>query len=98
MRRRLFVLLTAAVVWGLAGACGQCGTVASSGIDWVRTAEGWQRRRVVEARRPAEPPTLHPATVAAFELAASLLVLAAFPTRVGTRGLSRVAPLSQLAA
>jgi hypothetical protein len=72
--------------------------VASSGIDWVRTAEGWQRRRVVEARRPAAPPTLHPVTVAAFELAASLLVLTAFPTRAATQRSSRVAPLSQLAA
>jgi hypothetical protein len=53
---------------------------------------------VVEARRPAAPPTLHPATVAAFELAASLLVLAAFPTRVGGQRSPRARLLSQLAA
>ena len=81
MQRRLFVLLLAMVVCGLASSCGHAGTVASSGINWVRTVDGWQPRRVVEARHPAAPPTLHPATVAAFQLAASLLALWAFPAR-----------------
>jgi hypothetical protein len=81
---------------GLAARCGHAGTVASSGIDWVRTADGWQPRRVVEARRPAAPPTLHPATVAAFELIASLLALTAFPASVRRAAVSRTAPAKHL--
>jgi hypothetical protein len=75
-------LLCAIVFCGLVGLHGHAGTVASSGINWVRTVDGWQPRRVVDARRPAAPPTLHPTTVAAFQLMASLLALTAFPTRV----------------
>jgi hypothetical protein len=81
---------------GLVGRCGHAGTVASSGINWVRTAGGWQPRRVVEARRPAAPPTLHPATVAAFELIASLLALAAFPASARRTAVNRKASANHL--
>ena len=52
--------------------------------DWVRTADGWESRRVVEPYRPLAPPAVHPGVIAGFQLLASLLVLAAFPASART--------------
>ncbi|HYO23398.1 MAG TPA: hypothetical protein VEQ85_00455 [Lacipirellulaceae bacterium] len=47
--------------------------------EWIRTADGWQRRSVLTLEPPAAGEPLHPGLVAAFQLAFSLLVLMALP-------------------
>lgn len=48
--------------------------------DWVRTIDGWERRSALSVRTGPIVGNLHPATVASFQLSASLLCLAAYPT------------------
>jgi hypothetical protein len=93
VRRSLIVILSVAALSGWIGRCERAaGIAARSGSDWLRTVDGWEHRRTIEASGPAAPLELHPATVAAFQLVASLLVLVAFPERV------KPAPLRCVAA
>ena len=53
---------------------------APVGTKWRRTASGWQRvERVLPQAEPITPTTLHPATVAVFQLLASVLALSMLP-------------------
>lgn len=80
MRRSLFTIATVAAIsswisWGEHA-------VGRPGDDWVRTADGWQSRRVLAAEPFAPPPVVHPAVVAGLQLGMSLFCLIAFPSRV----------------
>ncbi len=44
---------------------------------WRRTRDGWERKERVVVTPPVAPPTLHPVTVALFQLLAAALALAA---------------------
>lgn len=83
MRRAILTIL---LVAGLAAliACLENAGGRESPDDWLRTVDGWQRRQVVELP-PREPQTqLHPSLVAGFQLSASILALAMFPSRATT--------------
>lgn len=52
-----------------------------STIQWVRTADGWERPAHWETTSPVEQPGLHPAVVAAGQGLFSVLALVAFQRR-----------------
>jgi hypothetical protein len=59
---------------------------APVGSKWRRTAGGWQRvEQVLPQTERATPTTLHPATVAAFQLLASVLALSMLPAGTSKR-------------
>jgi hypothetical protein len=55
--------------------------VSPSADDWVRTADGWERRAALMAAPPAVAVKLHPGLFAALQVGVSLLALAVFPGR-----------------
>ena len=77
-------LITLALVALLSCLISRAERVHGAGVtsnDWVRTADGWESRLVLEP--PTAPaPQVHPALVAAFQAGASLFCLLAFPARV----------------
>lgn len=68
-------------------------SIAAEADDWVRTAQGWQRRSALNASSSATPLPIHPALVAGFQIGFSLLVLVAFP--VERRRVARAASASR---
>ena len=92
MRRSLFTIAMVAAIsgwisWGEHA-------VGRPGDDWVRTADGWQSRRVLEAEPSAPPTEVHPAVVAGLQLGMSLFCLIAFPSRVAAVRPPAVEPAS----
>lgn len=81
MRRSILVIAIVAVLSAWIGRVEQAAGDPRSPQDWVRTADGWERRSVLTAERGPQAPEVHPGLVAAFQLGASLLVLLAFPGR-----------------
>jgi hypothetical protein len=82
VRRFLFTLLTVVGLSMLISGSEQAGGVSPGAKDWVRTADGWESRHVVQARPRMAAPALHPGLVAAFQLGASVFCLLAFPAQV----------------
>jgi hypothetical protein len=68
---------------------------AALGADWIRTADGWESRQVLQPFEYSAPPAVHPAVIAALQLLASAFFLAAFPARVGTAARSVTQSLSR---
>ncbi|MCR4414927.1 MAG: hypothetical protein NUV77_21115 [Thermoguttaceae bacterium] len=55
--------------------------------SWRRTRDGWERKERVVITPPVAPPTLHPVTVALFQVLAAALALAALaPARRRSTG------------
>ncbi|MCC6491985.1 MAG: hypothetical protein IT424_03080 [Pirellulales bacterium] len=77
-------LLTIAIVAAISGwiAQGERAAGRPRGGEWIRTAQGWESRRVLAAAEIVRPPAVHPAVVAGLQLGASLFVLIALPSRV----------------
>ena len=81
MKRSLFTILTVAAISGWISRGERAASIAEAS-DWVRTADGWEVRAVIEPYEPSAPPPVHPAVVAGLQLGASLFFLVAFPARV----------------
>lgn len=81
MRRSLLSIAIVAAISGWISR-GEHAVGRSAGDDWVRTAQGWQSRRVLQAPAPPAAPPVHPAVVASLQAGASLFFLIAFPSRV----------------
>ena len=81
MKRSLLTILTVAAISGWISRGERAASVAEAG-DWVRTADGWEVRAVIEPYEPSVPPPVHPAVIAGLQLGASLFFLVAFPARV----------------
>jgi hypothetical protein len=81
LKRSLLTILTVAAISGWISRGERAASVAEAS-DWVRTADGWEVRQVVEPYEPSAPPPVHPAVIAGLQLGASLFFLVAFPTRV----------------
>ncbi len=85
MRRSLLtILIVAAISAWLARAeraagVGELEYAAPNHPEWVRTADGWQRRVMLVPEPPTRAFDIHPGLVAAFQLGFSVLVLVAFP-------------------
>lgn len=82
MKRSLLTILTVAAISGWISRGERAASVAAEASDWVRTADGWEVRAVVEPYEPSVPPPVHPAVIAGLQLGASLFFLVAFPPRV----------------
>jgi hypothetical protein len=80
-RNILVILIVAAISSWIASGEHSAGDTAYAG-DWVRTADGWETRDVIEPYEAPAPPAVHPVVIAGFQLLASLFFLAAFPPRV----------------
>jgi len=80
-RNLLIILIVAAISSWINSGERAAGDTAYA-ADWVRTADGWESRVVLEPYEAPSPPAIHPAVIAAFQLLASLFFLAAFPARV----------------
>jgi hypothetical protein len=95
VRRNILIILSvAALSYWIARAeraAGESGPLT----DWIHTADGWESRSVLAARQ-APLPAIHPGLIAAFELMASLLALAAFPGRATPIPNRRVARMPHL--
>ena len=90
MLRTIATILVVAAISGWISRGEQAVGVSPYPTDWIRTADGWESRSVVQPQhRMAPPPPLHPVVIAGFQLLASLLFLAAFPASV--RSLAPVA-------
>ncbi|MBA3483674.1 MAG: hypothetical protein H0T51_17840 [Pirellulales bacterium] len=81
MKRSLLTILTVAAISGWISRGERAASVAEAS-DWVRTADGWEVRQMVEPYEPSVPPPVHPAVIAGLQLGASLFFLVAFPARV----------------
>jgi hypothetical protein len=81
VKRSLLTFMAVAAISGWI-ARGERAALVANASDWVRTADGWQVRQVLEPREPSAPPPVHPAVIAGLQLGASLFFLMAFPTRV----------------
>jgi hypothetical protein len=90
MRRSLLTILIVAAISGWISA-GERAVGRPAGGDWVRTADGWESRLVLEPREELAPPPIHPGVIAALQVGASLLFLFAFPSRVRELAVSRAA-------
>jgi hypothetical protein len=79
----VFTILAVAAISGWISYGERASGDLRSGADWVRTADGWERRTAltVESESPSRFAAVHPGLVAAFQLTASLLVLVAIPGR-----------------
>lgn len=86
MLRSLLVILTVAAISGWISAGERAVGFAATGVGhWIRTADGWEPRFVVEPH-DEEPrlPSIHPAVVATLQVGVSLFFLLACPSRVRT--------------
>ena len=81
MRRSLLVILIVAALSAWISQLERAPGATGRQSDWVRTADGWESRQVLELHGAAPAFNLHPGLVAAFQLGASILFLAAFPGR-----------------
>jgi hypothetical protein len=81
LKRSLLTILTVAAISGWIARGERAASIAQAS-DWVRTADGWEVRLVVEPHEPSAPPPVHPAVIAGLQLGASLFFLVAFPPRV----------------
>jgi hypothetical protein len=90
-RSILIILIVAAISSWISSGERSASDAAYAG-DWVRTADGWEPRDVLESYEAPSPPAVHPVVIAAFQLLASLFVLAAFPARVSAVRRSAVTP------
>jgi hypothetical protein len=81
LKRSLLTILTVAAISGWISHGERAASVAEAS-DWVRTADGWEVRQMVEPYEPSSPPPVHPAVIAGLQLGASLFFLLAFPARV----------------
>jgi hypothetical protein len=81
LKRSLLTILTVAAISGWIARGERAASIAQAS-DWVRTADGWEVRLVVEPHEPSTPPPVHPAVIAGLQLGASLFFLIAFPARV----------------
>jgi hypothetical protein len=81
LKRSLLTILTVAAISGWISRGERAASVAEAS-DWVRTADGWEVRAVIEPHEPSVPPPVHPAVIAGLQLGASLFFLIAFPARV----------------
>jgi hypothetical protein len=52
-----------------------------SAEDWIRTADGWERRAALNPGPRVLPSSIHPGVLAGFQVVASLLALLVFPGR-----------------
>jgi hypothetical protein len=80
--RSLVTILLVSAISGWISSGERSAGQAAHATDWVRTVDGWESRRVVEAYERSAPLAVHPAVIAGFQLLASLLFLAAFPASV----------------
>ena len=80
MKRSLLTILTVAAISGWISRGERAASVAEAS-DWVRTADGWEVRAVIEPYEPSVPPPVHPAVIAGLQLGASLFFLLAFHAR-----------------
>jgi hypothetical protein len=81
LKRSLLTILIVAAISGWISHGERAASVAEAS-DWVRTADGWEVRQMVEPYEPSTPPPVHPAVIAGLQLGASLFFLVAFPPRV----------------
>jgi hypothetical protein len=90
MLRSLLTIMIVAAISGWISA-GERAVGRSTGNDWVRTADGWEPRIVLEPREPLTPPPIHPGIIAALQVSVSLMFLMAFPSRVRELAIERTA-------
>ena len=88
MRRSLLTILIVAAIAGWISA-GERAVGRTAGSDWVRTADGWESRVVLEPQAESTAPTIHPGLLAALQLGVSVLFLLACPSRVRELAVSR---------
>jgi hypothetical protein len=93
LSRSILIILIVAAISGWISSGEHSASDAAYAGDWVRTADGWESRDVLEPYEAPSPPAIHPVVIAAFQLLASLFVLAAFPARVSARRLSPAEPV-----
>jgi hypothetical protein len=106
LSRSVLIILIVAVISSWISSGERTGADAAHAADWVRTADGWESRAVLDPYEPPAPPAVHPAVIAVLQLLASLFFLAAFPSRVSLVGQgarapglrAHLRPLSQVAA
>jgi hypothetical protein len=91
-RSILIILIVAAISSWISGSEHPASN-AAYGAEWVRTADGWESRDVLEPYQTPSPPAVHPLVIAAFQLLASLFFLTAFPARVSAVRRSRAEPV-----
>ncbi len=85
-RSVLIVLAVAALSAWIASAERAPGVAAAptahgSPEDWIRTADGWERRAALNPGPRVLPVSIHPGVLAGFQVVASLLALLVFPGR-----------------
>lgn len=84
----LFALIAATVALGASyefrKAAGHTAPASESSVEdaWVRTVDGWERSSTLRVQQIFTPKTLHPFTVAGFQILASLFALFAFERNV----------------
>jgi hypothetical protein len=88
MRRSLLTILIVAAIAGWISA-GERAVGRTAGSDWVRTADGWESRVVLEPQEESTGPPIHPGFLAALQLGVSVLFLLAFPSQVRELAVSR---------
>jgi hypothetical protein len=81
MRRGILTVLIVAVLSGWINHVERAVGTAPRQPEWIRTTYGWEPRRVLAATHRVREPSLHPATVAGFQLSASLTGLLLFARR-----------------
>ncbi|MCA9258414.1 MAG: hypothetical protein KDA61_04395 [Planctomycetales bacterium] len=84
-RSLLTISLVAALSAWIRYAEGNPREITAEPSPWVRTVDGWEPRSTLLRVHPPAIVDLHPATVASFQLCASLLCLAAFPAQKSDR-------------
>jgi hypothetical protein len=82
LSRSILIILIVAAISGWISSGEHSASDAAHAADWVRTADGWESRAVLEHYEAPSPPAIHPVVIAAFQLLASLFFLTAFPARV----------------
>ena len=89
VRRCVLIILIVAALAAWISRAERVACATSLKNDWVRTAEGWERRAGLNADRSRPPLGIHPGLIAAFQLGASLFALLAFPGRATPAPASR---------
>lgn len=85
MLRSLLIILTVAAIAGWISTGERAIGNSAAGVgNWIRTADGWEPRYVVESQDEDPSFAIHPAVVAILQVGVSLFFLLACPSRVRT--------------
>lgn len=83
LRSLLTILIVAAISGWISAGERAVENPATEGGRWIRTADGWESRLVLEALSSEPPlPAIHPGLVATLQVGVSLFFLLACPSRV----------------